>query len=497
MNLNLFLPVNLVIEHIGDLAIDIDSISYDSRRALPGSLFIAIRGTKTDGNNYIEAARHAGSVALATDDSGAYLRYRSVFKTAVLASDVRMFLAAASAMFFGNPSQKLKIVGVTGTNGKTTTTQLMYDVLRRSNVKSGVVGTIGCEIDGRYCEINNTTPESIDLNKIFYDMSRSGIEVCCCEVSSHSIHFNRVAFIEFSIVVFTNLTQDHLDFHSDMDDYFRCKSSIFFDKDRFRVKRSLINIDDEYGKRIYEGLKNDAYSLSLSGKADFMADNISLDENGFYATFNIAGRKFNVNSRLKGKFNIYNALAAAASLSILGYDPERICEKLGNADYIPGRFEPVDTSHGFMVIVDYAHTPDGLLNAIRTARSIAKGRVITVFGCGGNRDRLKRPIMGRTSGELSDYTVITSDNPRYEMPGDIIREIEQGIREVTCDYIVVEDRRSAIEEALKIAGNGDIVLIAGKGHEKTQQIRDERLPFDDKLVAAEELAKIYADKERT
>lgn len=497
MNLNLFLPANLVVEQTGSRELNIDSISYDSRKAKPGSLFVAIRGTKTDGNNYIQAAGDSGSVAFATEDPDAYYRYRGVFRAAVLASDIRLFLAATSDAFFSNPSRKIKLVGVTGTNGKTTTTQLIYDALRRSNIKSGVIGTIGCEVDGRYCEISNTTPESIDLNHIIHDMSESGVEVCSCEVSSHSIHFNRVAFIEFSLVVFTNLTQDHLDFHSCMDDYFKCKSSIFFDKDRFKVKRSLINIDDDYGKKIFESLKGDAASFSLSGKADFRAENISFDEKGFRATFDIAGRKFNLNSRLNGKFNIYNSLAAVASLYLLGYDPGPICENIGKADYIPGRFEPLKTDHDFMVIVDYAHTPDGLLNAITAAKSIARSRVITVFGCGGNRDRLKRPIMGRISGKLSDYTVLTSDNPRYEVPEDIMSEIEEGIREVTHNYIAVVDRRLAIAEALRIAGDGDIVLIAGKGHEKTQQIKDERIPFDDKLVAAEELAKIYADKERT
>ena len=362
LNLNLFLPLNLIVEQVGDIELNIDSISYDSRKTMPGSLFIAIRGTKTDGNNYIEEARHSGSVAFATDNPDAYRKYSNVFKAAILTIDIRLFLAAVSALFFGNPSRELKLVGVTGTNGKTTITRLIYDALRKLNVKSGVVGTIGCEIDGRYCEINNTTPESIDLNEIFYDMSRSGIEVCCCEVSSHSIHFNRVAFIDFSIGVFVNLTQDHLDFHTNMDDYFRCKSSFFFDKNRFRVERSIINIDDEYGKKIFEGLKNDVYSMSISRNADFSAENISIDESGFRATFNIAGRKFNINSRLKGKFNIYNTLAAAASSVLLGYDPEQICEKLEDANYVPGRFEPIDTGRGFMVIVDYAHTPDGLLN---------------------------------------------------------------------------------------------------------------------------------------
>ncbi|MCL5985915.1 MAG: UDP-N-acetylmuramoyl-L-alanyl-D-glutamate--2,6-diaminopimelate ligase [Actinobacteria bacterium] len=497
MNLNLFLPVNLVVEQTGERELNIDSISYDSRRAKPDSLFVAIRGTKTDGNNYIEAARDSGSIVFATEDPSAYHRYKNVFEAAILASDIRLFLAAASAAFFGNPFRKLKLVGVTGTNGKTTITRLIYDVLRRLNVKSGVIGTIGCEVDGRYCEINNTTPESIDLNEIIDDMSESGVEVCSCEVSSHSIHFDRIAFIEFSLVVFTNLTQDHLDFHSSMDDYFKCKSSIFFDKDRFKVKRSLINIDDDYGRKIFESLKGNAYSFSLSGKADFRADNVSFDEKGFHATFNIAGRRFNVNSRLKGKFNIYNVLAAVASLYLLDYDPELVCENIRSADYIPGRFEPIETDRGFMVVVDYAHTPDGLLNAINAAKSIAKGRVITVFGCGGNRDRLKRPIMGRISGELSDYTILTSDNPRYEVPEDIVREIEEGIRKVTRNYISVVDRRLAIAEALKIARDGDIILIAGKGHEKMQQIKDKLLPFDDKLVTAEELTKIGANEERT
>lgn len=473
----------------GDPAIEIKGIKYDSRQVEPGFLFVAVKGFKADGHEYIRQAVEKGAVAVVIQRE-AELPPGTAW---VLVHDTRRALALLSARFFGSPSAKMKMLGVTGTNGKTTTTNLVAAILGAVGQKVGLIGTIHNRIGDRILTVKHTTPESTDLQSLLGEMVVEGVEVCVMEVSSHALTLHRVDGCEFDVAVFTNLTQDHLDFHQDMEDYLESKLKLFrglaAPGEKNSAKFAVINADDLYGTRIKKIACGTVYTYGVEGPADVWAEDIQISARG--VSFVVRGKwgSCPLKMKLTGLFNVYNVLAAFTATAVLGIPVESIKAALESIQGVPGRFELVDSGQDFAVIVDYAHTPDGLENILKTSRQIAKGRLITVFGCGGDRDRSKRPLMGRIAAGYSDFAVITSDNPRTEDPLKIIAEIEAGVSPVagTGSYAVEPDRRKAIRLAVGMARPDDVVVIAGKGHEDYQIIGTQKFPFDDRLEAEDAL----------
>ncbi|MDA8097372.1 MAG: UDP-N-acetylmuramoyl-L-alanyl-D-glutamate--2,6-diaminopimelate ligase [Clostridia bacterium] len=467
----------------GDLQQPVAGIAYDSRQVRPGFLFVAIRGLVTDGHHFIDDALKRGASGLLVEQAEG-LPDNGIGWTVV--ADTRRALGHVSARFYGFPAKQLHIAGVTGTNGKTTTTHLVA-ALYRLRAPVGLIGTIHNLIGERTLPVERTTPESLDLQLLLRQMVDEGVQRVAMEVSSHALTLNRVAGCDFRSAVFTNLTQDHLDFHRDMNDYFQAKASLFL---RLGAGApSVVNVDDPYGVRLVQMLGDSALTYGLDARAAVRATEPGIGPRGTEFKVESEWGRFQVDTRLVGQFNVYNALAAVALGLAEGFTPSEIRLALSGVRGIPGRFEPVYLGQDFGVIVDYAHTPDGLENVLRAARKITMGRVITVFGCGGDRDRTKRPIMGRIAVGCSDLAIVTSDNPRTEDPLSIIEQVEVGVREVKpSGYLVVPDRREAIGRAIAEARAGDIVVIAGKGHEDYQIIGKTKFPFDDRLVAAEKLA---------
>jgi UDP-N-acetylmuramoyl-L-alanyl-D-glutamate--2,6-diaminopimelate ligase len=418
----------------------------------------------------------------------------------VVVADARAAMAPLAARFWGDPTAELRVVGVTGTNGKTTTAFLIREVLEVAGIQCGLMGTVRQVVGGAEEEAERTTPEAIDLQETFRRMLEAGDRACAIEVSSHALALHRVDAVHFEAALFTNLTQDHLDFHDTMEEYFRSKRLLF----EMGPKASIVNADDPYGRRLAEEFECTTFSAE-GAKADFAASDVTFDPTS--AQFTVAltptGLKYAymaenrpvgggvaVRTRLPGEFNVANALGAFAAAVELGIAPEVAAEGLGQAERVPGRFEPVDEGQAFTVLVDYAHTPDSLENVLRAARRLTEGRVISVFGAGGDRDRDKRPKMGRAGAAGSDLAIVTSDNPRSEQPGEIIDEVVSGI-ENSASFEVEQDRRGAIARALREAAAGDTVVIAGKGHEQGQEFENGRkVPFDDREVAREELRKL-------
>lgn len=463
----------------GDLDKDISEIHYDSRHVTVNSLFICIKGHKTDGHYYIDRALEKGALALVTEeeiDCGA--------ATAVRVKDTKAAMAKIADRFYKSPTEKIDLIGVTGTNGKTSITYLMKSILDQSNCKSGIIGTIANWVGESKSEAVRTTPESLDLQRLFYSMVQQEAKYCTMEVSSHSLELGRVEGLSFKAAIFSNLTPDHLDFHQSMENYYNAKKSLFYKT----TAGNVINIDDEYGRKMLIELRALAVpciTYGIKAAADVFARNISMTNKS--VSFELVTKDFaeSLTINIPGIFTVYNALAAAAAAYFLGIPQKNIVLGLKEFKGVPGRFELIQEIKLFSVIIDYAHTPDALENVLKAARGFAEKRVITVFGCGGDRDRTKRPIMGEISGRLSDFTVITSDNPRTEEPKAIIAMIEEGIRAAKGSYAVIEDRKEAIRFALKAAQIGDLVVIAGKGHETTQTIKDKVYPFDDKRLAVE------------
>ncbi|MCG0274728.1 MAG: UDP-N-acetylmuramoyl-L-alanyl-D-glutamate--2,6-diaminopimelate ligase [Thermosediminibacteraceae bacterium] len=459
--------------------VEIKSIAYDSRKVETGSLFVAIQGFKLDGHDYISEAVAKGATAVIGEkdvDLPENILYIKV-------KNSRKALSEASSLFFGKPAEKLKVVGVTGTNGKTTTTYLIKAILDEAGYSTGVVGTIGVRIKDRLLPSERTTPESLELNHIFSEMLKEGVEYVSMEVSSHSLKLHRVDHINFEVGVFTNLTQDHLDFHINFEDYYASKKKLFS-----LSRKAVINVDDESGRRLCRELNIPVLTYAIEEKADVKAENVTINESGVSFDVCALDKRKKIRYRVPGRFSVYNSLAAISACLILGVDLDTIAEALEKVKGVPGRFEPVDEGQDFTVIVDYAHTPDGLENVLSTIKSFARGRIITVFGAGGDRDRGKRPLMGRVVSEYSDYFIITSDNPRSEDPEAIIDDIEKGVSE-NSKYERMPDRKEAIKRAIELASEGDVILIAGKGHENYQIIKDKVLPFDDREVAREFLKK--------
>lgn len=459
----------------GDSAVEVASLAYDSRKVGAGTLFFCVPGEKVDGHEFGAAAVEAGAVALVVE------RELDVDAVQVVVPDARAAMAPLAARFWGDPTAELRVVGVTGTNGKTTSAFLLREILEAAGVQCGLLGTVRQVVGGVEEEVERTTPEAIDLQGTLRRMLEAGDEACVMEVSSHALALHRADSIHFGLALFTNLTQDHLDFHADMEDYFRAKRLLF----EMGPGAAVVNVDDEYGRRL--ATEFDCVTFSAEGvNADFTAADVSFDVGG--AEFSVGGML--VRTRLPGHFNVANALGAFAAAAELGVSAEDAAAGLARAERVPGRFEPIDEGQAFAVLVDYAHTPDSLENVLRAARRLSEGRVLAVFGAGGDRDRDKRPKMGWAGASLSDLAIVTSDNPRSEDPEAIIAEILGGA-ENGANVEVEPDRRAAIALALGRAQPGDTVVIAGKGHEQGQEFADGRkVPFDDREVARAELRRL-------
>jgi UDP-N-acetylmuramoyl-L-alanyl-D-glutamate--2,6-diaminopimelate ligase len=460
---------------VGDSAVEVGSLAYDSRKVGPGTLFFCVPGEKVDGHEFAAGAVEAGAVALVVE------RELDLGVAQVVAPDARAAMAPLAARFWGDPTRELRVVGITGTNGKTTTAFLLREILGAAGVQCGLLGTVRQIVGGAEEEVERTTPEAIDLQGTFWRMLEAGDEACVMEVSSHALALHRADAIHFELALFTNLTQDHLDFHADMEDYFRAKRLLF----EIGPGSAVVNVDDEYGRRL--ATEFDCVTFSAEGvNADFSATNVSFDVGG--AEFSVDGTS--IRTRLPGHFNVANALGAFAAARELGVSAGDAAAGLARAERVPGRFEPIDEGQDFAVLVDYAHTPDSLENVLRAARRLSEGRVLAVFGAGGDRDRDKRPKMGRAGVSLSDLAIVTSDNPRSEDPEVIIAEVLGGV-ENGANVEVEPDRRAAIALALGRARRGDTVVIAGKGHEQGQEFENGRkLPFDDREVARAELRRL-------
>jgi UDP-N-acetylmuramoyl-L-alanyl-D-glutamate--2,6-diaminopimelate ligase len=481
----------------GDPAMLIKGIAYDSRQVEPGFLFVAIEGFNTDGHEYINEAISRGAVAVVIQrdvhipEGTAWVRVHNT----------RHALAHISARFYYHPSTKMIMIGITGTNGKTTTTNLVAAVLSASGMKTGLIGTIYNRIGDRTIPVKHTTPESLDLQRLLSEMVADGVNICVMEVSSHALALNRVDGCEFDVAVFTNLTQDHLDFHKSMEDYLETKLKLFSSPAgagrKSGKKYAVINADDSKAPIIAKAAGGCVYTYGINCPADVWAENIVVKAGG--VNFTIQGRwgRCSLNLQITGLFNVYNALAAFTTTAALGVPVEVIKNALEDVRGVPGRFELVNCGQDFTVIVDYAHTPDGLENILSTARQLTGGRLITVFGCGGDRDRKKRPLMGIIAASYSDYTVITSDNPRTENPLLIIEEIMAGLKLAAEEdsYNIEPDRRKAIRMAIGMAKRDDVVVIAGKGHEDYQVIGTRKFPFDDRLEAAAALEELKIIRE--
>ncbi|OPX88376.1 MAG: UDP-N-acetylmuramoyl-L-alanyl-D-glutamate--2,6-diaminopimelate ligase [Pelotomaculum sp. PtaB.Bin104] len=468
----------------GDHNIEIQGIAYDSRQVQPGFLFVAVKGLKSDGHVYVQQALEQGAAAV--------LLQRKVTVppcTAwALVPDTRHALAMLAARFFGNPSTYLKMIGVTGTNGKTTTTNLIDAVLTAAGQKTGLIGTICNKIGEQIMPVKHTTPESADLQQILADMVSAGVETCVMEVSSHALALNRVDGCEFDLAIFTNLTQDHLDFHRDMENYLQAKLKLFHSLTEPGLKKNakygVINADDPAAGRFSLAAGGTVYTFGVKNTADVQAVDIKVNNRGTSLTVIGKWGHCPLNLQLTGLFNVYNVLGAFTAAAALGVPVGIIKDALEQIQGVPGRFERLDAGQDFTVIVDYAHTPDGLENVLKTARQIAGGRLILVFGCGGDRDRSKRPIMGSIAAKYSDLQIVTSDNPRLEDPVQILKDIEAGIPPAGKEtYTIEQDRRRAIQLAVEMANAGDVVVIAGKGHEDYQIIGKNTYPFDDRQEA--------------
>ena len=507
VNLSLLLKAATVRRFVGSQDRNIGSIHYDSRSVTPGGLFVAIPGHRCDGHTYIAEAIERGAVAVVTEKEWSGPPSVSVAQV----ENARFGLAACSSVFYGEPFRELCMVGITGTNGKTTTAYLVESILTASGYEVGVMGTINCRFGGHHFASPVTTPESLDLMKLLREMVDNGVSHAVLEVSSHALDLQRVAFCEFDVGVFTNLSRDHLDYHKDMETYWRCKRELFVSRLGVGSKRhhatAVINWDDPKGKTLYDDVTVSRLRFGLSDTCEVQARNTELGIDGVSGGVQTPSGDFDFASSLVGNHNIYNILSATGVAIALGVSMETIQQGIADLPGVPGRLEQVPNESGFSVFVDYAHTPDALENVLSVLRTLTSGRLITVFGCGGDRDRDKRPLMGAVAGRLSDLVVLTSDNPRTESPGDILADIVRGT--VTTQpqayeadelgngfsasgYVVEPDRRKAITLGLDVAGHGDTVIIAGKGHEPYQIVGETTIPFDDKVEANAALQQLGA-----
>src|SRR3954468_3834732 len=457
--------------------VEIRELAYDARAAGQGSLFFCVPGSRADGHDFAAEAVANGAVALVVE------RPLELDVPQLVVPDARRAMAPVGDEFFGRPSEELQIAGVTGTNGKTTTAFLLYSILAAAGRRPGLLGTIECRVGGERRPASRTTPEAIDLQRAFREMLDGGDRSCALEATSHGSELGRLDRVRFSALVFTNLTQDHLDFHGTIERYFDAKRRLFTEA----RPPAAINVGDPYGRRLAEELQGHdlLVTFGFADDAQLRPEGLDLGPRG--ARFTTDGLE--LETRLRGRFNVENVLGAVAAARLLGIEDEAIARGVRELRGVPGRFEAVDEGQPFAVLVDYAHTPDSLENVLRTGRDLAQNRLICVFGCGGDRDRGKRPLMGRIASELADRVIVTSDNPRSEEPEAIIAEILAGAGD---DVDAGPDRTTAIARAIESAVEGDVVVIAGKGHEQGQQFSDRTIPFDDRDVARDALRRLGA-----
>jgi UDP-N-acetylmuramoyl-L-alanyl-D-glutamate--2,6-diaminopimelate ligase len=463
----------------------ISSIACDSRKVERGSLFFALPGEKADGVAFVDEAAARGAVAIASSQARAAHLASEIAWVELARGRERRGLALASANFYGHPAAALRVVGVTGTNGKTTTTFLIDSILRAAGLTSGLIGTTGYRTPQGSRPALNTTPESLDLQQMFAEIRAAGGTCAVLEASSHALAMDRVWGCHFAVAVFTNLTRDHLDYHKSFEDYFAAKRRLFEGTGAGAPDVVVINADDAYADRL-EGLGRRTVTYGLKSGAQLLAKNVKLSFEGLEFTVQTPVGKIDVRSPLVGRINVYNILAAIGAGIGLDISAAKIAEGVASLSLVPGRFQRIDEGQPFLVIVDYAHTDDALRNLISTARELnASGRIITVFGAGGERDRTKRPLMGEAAGSLSDLVVLTSDNPRGEDPLRIINDVLVGLQKVNAKYRTEPDREKALRIAVREARPGDIVLLAGKGHETQQVLKDKTIEFDDREKARE------------
>ena len=476
------------LQAVGPMTADVSGISLSTQRIQPGDLYAALPGARVHGADFAADALDAGAVGVLTDPAGAALLPPDT--TAIVVDQPRQVLGRVAAWIYGEPAQAMQMIGVTGTQGKTTTTRLLEDGLGAVGITGAVIGTVGTRVAGTDIATSLTTPEAPDLHGLFALMRERGVQVCAMEVSSHALVLGRVDGVVFDVATFLNLGRDHLDFHTDVDDYFAAKASLFTPE---RARRGLTNIDDEFGRRLLDRASIPMQTFSTLGPADWQATDIELAGDG--TTFTVLGPEgLRVIARVPvpGAFNVSNALAAIASSAIAGLDAALVATGIGRGTGVPGRLEKVDAGQDFVLVVDYAHKPDAVEAVLATLRPLTDGQVIVVLGAGGDRDPGKRPIMGAIAARLADVLIVTDDNPRAEDPAEIRAALLAGTGDGSAEVVEVGDRRAAIFEACRRAAPGDVVLIAGKGHETGQEIRGEIHAFDDRIVAREALAELTA-----
>src|SRR5436309_2810249 len=489
MQLKTLLAAIPVREIIGPSDRAVESIAYDSRRVQRNGLFVAMRGEKSDGHNFIGQAIEKGATVIVAEraENPAVTGRRA---TRVLVETTRTAMADIAARFYNFPARKLKLAGVTGTNGKTTTTFLIKHICEEAGTRCGLLGTVRYEIGERVLPATRTTPESLDLQELLSQIVNAGCRAAAMEVSSHALAQERTRGIEWEVAVFTNLTQDHLDYHGTMENYFAAKTKLFEQLAQQQKKKkpvAVINIDDRYGRQLLAKIdkKVSVVTFGMGASADFRASNYRMEFAGTSYQLDARGKSYLVRVPLIGRFNVANSLAALAAATALGVGLREAVLSLAKSPQVPGRLEIVPAKRQFQVFVDYAHTHDALLNVMKTLRELSPRKLIVVFGCGGDRDRQKRPLMGRVADQNADYSIITSDNPRKEDPEAIIAEMEKGFR--SGNYEKIADRAKAIARAIEMAKPRDIILIAGKGHEAYQEFADHTVPFDDIQVARQAL----------
>ncbi len=457
----------------GEAEIEIENIFNNSKKHVSNGLFVSLDGQNHKGSDYIEEAINNGAVAVLTQEK------MNIDIPQIVVKDVRASYAEFSAKLFGNPEKSLKIIGVVGTNGKTSTAKMIENILNFADVKVGFIGTFGCFVEKNKLFDEMTTPDPEDLYRVLAEMKDLGVKYVVMEVSAHAIALRKVEPIKFEVLVFTNCTQDHLDYFSDMKTYSAVKESIFTSE---KSKYMVVNVDDELGEKIAKKNMPNTVTYGIDCPSDVFATLIKINKKSTKFVINLFDELYELKIKLLGKFNVYNSLASIICAFLLKISPDIAKESLEKIENIEGRMEKVATYNGASIFVDYAHTPDGLEKSLLVLRKITSNNLFVVFGCGGNRDQTKRQIMGRVAGDIADYVVITSDNPRYEDPLAIINQVERGVIESTNNYISIKDRRTAISYAIKMLNTGDTLLIAGKGHENYQEIKGERLSFCDKEV---------------
>ncbi|MCE3222337.1 MAG: murE [Nitrospira sp.] len=478
-----------VLERTGDQRVTISGLTDDSRTVEAGSLFVAVKGERVDGHAFLDRVVAAGAAAVVVERDAAVGSIASV-----RVQDSREALGILGSRFYRDPSATLRMIGVTGTNGKTTTTYIVKTMLEAASRQVGLIGTVVYLIGKESIPASHTTPGALELQRLFARMVEARLDTVVMEVSSHALALDRTTGSEFDVAVFTNLTQDHLDFHVDMESYFQAKRKLFAELEQAGSskpsKRAIVNVDDPWGGRIGEACTVPVWTYGLRHQADLRAEDVRLSPTGTTFTLRSPLGSCAIQSRLVGEHNVYNLLAAIGVALHEGLTLDQVRSAIRAVTNVPGRFELVEAGQDFTVVVDYAHTEDALVRLLTAAQALRAGRIITVFGCGGDRDRTKRPKMGRAAVQYSDVVVLTSDNPRTEDPAAILREVEVGVKEALSDrsqvrYRMIADRRAAIEAAIHEAKAGDMVLIAGKGHEDYQILGTTKHPFDDRKVARE------------